>query len=424
MNILILSTDDHLGAGKAAFRMFEALSMGDMKVMMLVCNKKSRTDRVILYKRSIRTKLTPVAKRLLAWNRPPHLTAFNPNRDYYFFGASEYDTAFDVNDILSVINRGVDIVIFTWVSRFLSTSDLIKIKKRTGAVFLAYPLDMSLFTGGCHYAWDCKGYQTDCTKCPAIQQTGFKDLAADILTRKRRAYERIGVKWLAGSSGLKSQIASSPLVQGAEVNLLRLPINQSVFNTQKRGHIFDLSAGNEKRRTILFGATVTSERRKGFSHFIEALNRLKKSGSVTDAQPTKVMLMGNADTSARFSIPGFEIEYVGYINDDTRLSALYQSVDIFVNCSLEDSGPMMLIEAVLCGCVAVAYDTGVAPDVVLDGESGFLVPIGDIDALADRLRKLMIMSPGRLHKMSSAAAAFSATLYSYDIFRAGISELA
>jgi len=42
------------------------------------------------------------------------------------------------------------------------------------------------------------------------------------------------------------------------------------------------------------------------------------------------------------------------------------------------------------GKALVASDIGGLPDVVRDGETGFLVPSGDVPALADALTKLLL----------------------------------
>ena len=50
---------------------------------------------------------------------------------------------------------------------------------------------------------------------------------------------------------------------------------------------------------------------------------------------------------------------------------------------------MVIQEAMACGVPVIASNICGIPYQVDDGESGFLVPPGDIDAIADRLSKLL-----------------------------------
>ena len=51
--------------------------------------------------------------------------------------------------------------------------------------------------------------------------------------------------------------------------------------------------------------------------------------------------------------------------------------------------PVSLLEAAACGRPMVATDVPGCREVVIDGETGLLVPLGDVQALADALEKLV-----------------------------------
>jgi glycosyltransferase involved in cell wall biosynthesis len=50
--------------------------------------------------------------------------------------------------------------------------------------------------------------------------------------------------------------------------------------------------------------------------------------------------------------------------------------------------PRSIMEAMLCGLPVIASYVGGVPEIVADGETGYLVPAGDVTALAEALRKL------------------------------------
>ena len=66
-----------------------------------------------------------------------------------------------------------------------------------------------------------------------------------------------------------------------------------------------------------------------------------------------------------------------------------RAMDIFVLPSLSEALSNSLMEAMGCGCCPVASDTGGNPELVQDGETGLLFPVGNAEALAARLARLL-----------------------------------
>jgi glycosyltransferase involved in cell wall biosynthesis len=79
------------------------------------------------------------------------------------------------------------------------------------------------------------------------------------------------------------------------------------------------------------------------------------------------------------------VRILGYVED---MGAWYGAFDAFLLTSANEGAPVVAIEALAAGIPVVATDAGGTKNVVDDGESGFLTAIGDIDALAERLRRL------------------------------------
>jgi glycosyltransferase involved in cell wall biosynthesis len=80
-----------------------------------------------------------------------------------------------------------------------------------------------------------------------------------------------------------------------------------------------------------------------------------------------------------------ETLFLGYQRD---VAPLYSAFDALVLPSSNEGTPVSAIEALAAGKPVVATRVGGVPDVVRDGEDGFLVDTGDTEGLADRLAQL------------------------------------
>ena len=67
----------------------------------------------------------------------------------------------------------------------------------------------------------------------------------------------------------------------------------------------------------------------------------------------------------------------------------YSTSDVYLNASKVDNQPLSILEAFACGLPVVTTDAGGIPDLVSDGETGFVVRVGDYRALADRAIDLL-----------------------------------
>ena len=77
--------------------------------------------------------------------------------------------------------------------------------------------------------------------------------------------------------------------------------------------------------------------------------------------------------------------FVGYQRD---VAPYYAFFDALLLPSANEGTPVVAIEALAAERPVVATRVGGVPDVVDDGESGFLVAVGDIETTADRLEQL------------------------------------
>ena len=83
------------------------------------------------------------------------------------------------------------------------------------------------------------------------------------------------------------------------------------------------------------------------------------------------------------------VRFVGRIEDEQLLD-YYAAADVFALPSSSEAQGIVALEAMACGLPVVASAVGGLLGTIEDGTSGFLVPFGEVPALADRLTTLLL----------------------------------
>jgi len=104
------------------------------------------------------------------------------------------------------------------------------------------------------------------------------------------------------------------------------------------------------------------------------------------------------------------VRFLGWQRD---LGPIFRSWDIFAMPSLEEGLGMAGLEAMAEGLPVVATSVGGLPEVVEDGQTGYLVPPSDVMALSGRLR-LLILDPKRRQAMGAAGRERARNHFSVD----------
>ncbi|MDI6809242.1 MAG: glycosyltransferase family 4 protein [Candidatus Eisenbacteria bacterium] len=85
---------------------------------------------------------------------------------------------------------------------------------------------------------------------------------------------------------------------------------------------------------------------------------------------------------------GLNVDFLGLVGPDRIPELLRQARVLVLPSRLGEGLPNVVIEAMAFGVPVIATDVGGTPDVVKDGVTGFVVNPGDVDGIADRLKKL------------------------------------
>jgi glycosyltransferase involved in cell wall biosynthesis len=401
MKIVHFSTEDiRGGAAKGAYRLHQAIRHAGHFSQMAVRRKWSHDPDVH------RAGYNPWRT---TWRRlRRRLPGLRPDRASFTFN-HDLDQGIDLAPLLARLPTEVDLVCLHWVTDFLTTRDIHRLAHWFNAPLAWVLMDQEPVTGGCHYAFGCQRFQQQCGHCPLLAHSGPRDRSHVVWQNKRRWLSDLPIVFVAGNRWAAQRVAESSLFGGHRVASIPLAIDIDTFRpSDRRAARSRLGLPNNKR-LVFFGATDLTEPRKGGAVLVEALHHL--AARLRDPRwrlaPEEVALVVAGRQSQRL-LDGVPLAWhdLGFLDGDEALAAAYQAADVFVCPSLEDAGPLMLSEAMLCGTPVVAFPTGGAPDLIDSGATGYLAaPRDPADFAHGILTVLASQQPGELAKAARRRAA-------------------
>lgn len=166
---------------------------------------------------------------------------------------------------------------------------------------------------------------------------------------------------------------------------------------------------------------------KGIGVFLEACRVLRRRGvdfraEVVGAFPSPAVeadLRGRAETGGL----GERIVFHGALTGEAKWRA-YAGADIFCFPSFYESEgmPLVLLEAMQFGLPVVATRWRGIQDMVVDGETGLLVPVRDPESTAGALAALL-GEPARARAMGMRGRQVFLSRYTLEAFLAGLEEI-
>jgi glycosyltransferase involved in cell wall biosynthesis len=394
LKILIISSGVKKNSGDLSYQMLTQFKKHGHFVKILTHIFNSVDDEVIGYKKLPDNRIDLFRKRLKIilsgiFKRPV------VNNRYYFHDIYETIRFVKTDKIIRIIGFRPDIIFLHFNEHFLNPKNLYQLCKRTGAQLFVLLMDMAPMTGGCHYAWDCEGYKHNCGNCPGLVKRGRFDLSYRNLRYRKRYFGRMKVNLVAASNWQFRQAKESALFIDNPVYRILSAYDTEIFKPSDKKSARVKLGIPLHNKTIFFGASIINEERKGIKYLLDAFSNL-------DEELTKgslfLLLAGNTTMDFLNSI---KIPYrsLGFLEPE-RLAEAYQAADLFVCPAIEDSGPTMINQAILCGIPVVSFEMGVAPDLVINGQTGYMVPVGDTRGMAEKIDTILRLEDTEYQKMS------------------------
>ena len=175
--------------------------------------------------------------------------------------------------------------------------------------------------------------------------------------------------------------------------------------------------------TLLFFSNLL--RGKGIFDFVDACRLLKEKGVPfrADIAGGETADLDGRGLQALLKQSGLEdrVRYHGPAYDAEK-AALFARADVFVFPSYKEAFGLVAAEAMSARLPLVATTVGSLPQMVVEGENGFLVDPGDVPALADRMERLL-NDPELRRAMGEAGYARYREKFSLEQFERRITEI-
>ena len=142
------------------------------------------------------------------------------------------------------------------------------------------------------------------------------------------------------------------------------------------------------------------QRRKGFEMIVDAFAALRRpDATLVSAAPAASATPWNAVPwrAARHR----DVRFEGHVSRE-RVGDYFAAADVFVHAAELEAAGNVVLEALAAGAVAIVTDSGGPGEYVQDGVNGFVIPVGDTEALTARLEALL-SNPALRDTLAAAA---------------------
>ncbi len=427
-NILILSTGDVNGAYEAAYKVAHIIKNMGHDVVMCVKHKTKNENFIKQYrhlslssaKANLLMRIVNKIKNKISPVQPSKV--ISTDMKYSFLSKNEASENIHIESMLKIVGFTPDFVFTGMTIDFLNSTDLLNIYNATKAKIYNITVDMNHFTGGCHYSWGCEGYIKGCDKyCPAITEEHEKITAKNNFERKYENAQKANFQIIAGSGLTLLEAQNSKIYKSQKtIHNINSLIDTKLLNSKNKSIAKKVFSLSNDCFYILTGAQNMEDPRKGFSYLLQALEMLDRELPMQKKEKIVLLVVSNS-VNEEFGRVTFKKQKIDYIKDYRLLSLLYQAADLFINTSIEDSGPMMVSEALACGTPVVGFDTGILTNMVIDDYNGYKAPVMDSRKLAEGIRKVFELNKDDYENFSKNAVRqveeFSSYEYAEEIFK-------
>ena len=337
-------------------------------------------------------------------------------RPHYNFTFNYNYRNLSVKEIIESIPFKPDLIFLHWISDFILPEHIEPLQKHYNCPVIWRYNDLAPATGGCHYTVGCERYKTGCGECPALGSRDPGDWSRSHWLNMKKNLDPLPLTVINSTKETEIAFKNSPLFHGKRQEFIRNSLDPAHYNTEGRQEARTRFNLPSDKKVIFWGATYITEPRKGFSLFLEALQELENRGN-----DYLIVIAGNRSINYSPILP-FQSRFVGLLST-SELSQWYKAADLVAVSSLEDGGPMMIVESLLCGTPVVSFATGLGMELVITGETGYRANKADVKDLAAGLLYVLNLPPAEILALRNRCHQYAAALYGEEVEMAAYNKL-
>jgi starch synthase len=223
-------------------------------------------------------------------------------------------------------------------------------------------------------------------------------------------------------------LASYPALDPARVHVILNGIDAQQYRPDPETDVLERLGVDPGRPSIVFVGRIT--RQKGISHLLDAALAFDPGAQIVLAAgaPDTESLAGEIEAKVeRVQAERGTIVWLQGMLAKPEVIQLLSHATVFVCPSIYEPLGIVNLEAMACGAAVVATRTGGIPEVVVEGETGLLVPFDDFDpvtreprdpqgfatGIAERVNRLLA-DPGLAERFGTAGRERAITRFSWS----------
>jgi glycosyltransferase involved in cell wall biosynthesis len=272
--------------------------------------------------------------------------------------------------------------------------------------------DAWLLSGHCAHSFDCDRWQTGCGQCPdlTIYPALKRDGTAYNWRRKKEIYENSRIYVATPSHWLMEKVDRSILLPSIiEKRVIPNGVDLHTFKPADQLLVRRELGLPTDTPILMFAAYgVRHNRWKDFETLHQAVITVAERMA---GQPLLFLAIGQELPSEH--IGNAEIRFLPFETNPAKMAKYYQAADIYIHAARADTFPTTVLEALACGRPVIASAVGGILEQVEEGQTGFLVAVGDQQAMARRVEQLL-RDNRRRAQMGQCAAETARNLFDLE----------
>ncbi|GAB2975168.1 hypothetical protein GCM10027049_07110 [Mucilaginibacter puniceus] len=359
-----------------------------------------------------------IRRRLRKMRKILNLDKGTPDFNYYFnnnYTNDESRPSVNPKLILRQIKIQYDLVLVFFWKDMITAKTLQEIYNKLHVPIFLIVADMFPMTGGCSYFWDCRNFETACGKCPALKSDNEYDFTRKAFLYKKQVYNNINCVFL-GNTWMHNYAEKSKLFK--HIDTIYPVINENIFKPQDKKKLKH-SHGLADKIVLFIGSVHVTEERKGFKYLVDALHILYKNAPHLSNDVVLIIAgLSSVDLQSFFDFKVIQAGSLPY----NKLAEYYAMVDVYLSGSIQDAGPMMINQALMCGTPVVAFNIGTACDLI-NSTTGYLAKYLDANDFSDGIFKLINLNDDEKSSMSAQCRQVGLDTSSYKAFENQITKV-